>query len=524
MEQFLQVETVIIELVLVATVVAIIVGRIRLPYTVALVLVGLFITYRQPVDIEVTPELILALFVPPLIFEAAFHLDFRLLQVNFTSILVLAVPGVVATTLLVGSIVAIGTDLRFAAAIVFGALIAATDPVAVIALFRALGVPRRLAAALEGESLFNDGTAIVVFSIAVEAAQSGIFDPVSGVFEFLQVAVGGIMVGIGLGWLTAQLIARIDEPVIVTSFTTLLAYGAYLVAEQLHVSGVLAVVVAGLISGNLGMPRVSPTTRIMLLNLWEYLAFLANSLVFLLIGLDVDLARLADNLGPILVAVGAVLFSRAAVVYGLSWLVELIVNRRQIPQRWRHVLFWGGLRGAISLALALSLPVELEERTTLQAMTFGVLLFTLLGQGTTIRILLKRLGLIERPEFRVAHEMQLGRQLAAQAGLHRLADLHQEGLLTDDMWVGLRDDYREMQEHLANEMNQLFVAHPELERETLLQSRREALQAERVALGDALRQGLLSEEVYEELRTDVDRRLQAVALILSEVQRNTDGL
>lgn len=518
MEAFIEAETIIIELILVATLVAIVVGRIRLPYTVALVLVGLFIAFQRPIDIEITPELILALFVPPLIFEAAFHLDFNLLRVNLAPILVLAVPGVIATTLLVGVIVSLGTELTLAAAVVFGALIAATDPVAVVALFRALGVPRRLAVALEGESLFNDGTAIVVFGIALEIAESGLFDPVVGVFDFFQIALGGMMVGIGLGWLIAQIIARIDEPLIVTSLTTLLAYGAYLVAERLHVSGVLAVVMAGLISGNLGTPKISPTTKIMLFNLWEYLAFLANSLIFLLIGLDVDLPQLSDNLGPITVAVGGVLLSRAVVVYGLSWLVDRIVSRTQIPYRWRHVLFWGGLRGAISLALALSLPVTLAERETLQAMTFGVLLFTLLGQGTSIQILLKRLGLIERPEFRTLHETQMGQHLATRAGLRRLTQLHQEGLLTDAMWIGLRDDYQETQQELAGEMNQLFSEHPELERETLLRSRGEALRAERAALSDALRRGLISDEVYESLRSDVDRRLEAVAIILAAAQ------
>jgi CPA1 family monovalent cation:H+ antiporter len=513
MEEFLAVETLIIVLILVATLVAIAVRRIRIPYTVALVLVGLFITVQRPLDIEITPELILSLFVPPLIFEAAFHLDFRLLRDNLAPILVLAVPGVVLNTILVGGIVAIGAELALSVAVIFGALIAATDPVAVVALFRALGVPRRLAVAVEGESLFNDGTAIVIFNITLAAELSGVFDPLAGLFDFAQVALGGLAVGVALGWLAAQLIARVDDPLIVTSLTTLLAYGAYLVAERLHVSGVLAVVMAGLFSGNLGTLKVSPTTKIMLFNLWEYLAFLANSLVFLLIGLDVDLPQLSDNLGPIAVAVGAVLFSRAVTVYGLSWLIHLRGTPRHIPQKWRHVLFWGGLRGAISLALALSLPISLAERETLESMAFGVVLFTLLGQGTTIQFLLNRLGLTERPQLQVARETRLGRLFAAQAGLRHLEDLHRQGLLTGEIWEGLRKDYEQAQEQLAEEINDMFVEHPELEREVLLQSRRRALQAERGALGEALRRGLLSDDVYEALRTDVDYRLAALTVI-----------
>jgi len=518
MEEFLTIEALIILLVLVATLVAIAVRRIRLPYTVALVLVGLAITIWRPLDISVTPELILFLFVPPLIFEAAFNLDLRLLRDNLAPILVLAVPGVLLTTFFVGGVVALGTGLPFATAVVFGALIAATDPVAVIALFRALGVPHRLAVALEGESLFNDGTAIVIFRLAVSAAVLGVFDPVSGLFDFFQVALGGIAVGLALGWLAAQLIARVNDHLVSATLTTLLAYGTYLVAERLHVSGVLAVVVAGLVTGNLGAAGVSPTTKSMIFSLWEYLAFLANSLVFLLIGLDIDLPLLWANLWPIAVAVAAVLISRAVVVYGLSWLVFLGRGRQRFPLRWRHVLFWGGLRGAISLALALSLPVTLAGRDMLEAMVFGVMLFTLLGQGTTLQFLLRRLGLIERPEHVVERERYLGRLLATQGGMRRLEQLRRDGVLIDVIWRGLRDDYTQIRDGLEEEINQLFVEHAELERELLLQTRKEALRAERGALIDALRQGLVSTEVFEELRADIDRRLEALALIQASVQ------
>ncbi|MGC9335114.1 MAG: cation:proton antiporter, partial [Anaerolineae bacterium] len=188
-----------------------------------------------------------------------------------------------------------------------------------------------------------------------------------------------------LGWVTAQFLLRLEDRLIVTSLTTILAFGSYVVAEYFHVSGVLAVVVAGLICGNVGMGGVSPSTKIMIFNLWEYLAFLSNSLVFLLIGLSVELNMLWENLGPIAVGVVAVVGSRAIVVYGFSALARLLRRTPRIPLRWRHVLFWGGLRGAISLALALTLPVTMPDRGELQAMTFGVVLFTLLAQGTTIQ-------------------------------------------------------------------------------------------------------------------------------------------
>jgi CPA1 family monovalent cation:H+ antiporter len=513
MDQFLAVETLVILLLLVVSIVAIAVRRIRLPYTVALVLVGLFITFRQELAYEVTPELILALFVPPLIFEAAFHLEFNQLRDNLVPILILAVPGVVLSTLIVGSIISVGFGLPLSVAAVFGALISATDPVAVVTFFRALGVPRRLAVAVEGESLFNDGTAIVVFSIALTAATTGSFDLVEGGFQFLRVSLGGLGIGMALGWVVSRLIAQIDDYFIEITLTTVLAFGAYLIGEQVHVSGVLAVVAAGIVSGNMSPRGMSPTTKIVLFNFWEYLAFLANSLVFLLIGIRVNIDQLLINIGPILVAVAAVLVARAGVVYGALALTRLGGSEVHVPLRWRHVLFWGGLRGAISLALALSLPLGLHERNLLEVMAFGVVLFTLMAQGTTIQFLLQRLGLTERPDHIVAREKRLGQLYAAQAGLSRLAELRQEGLMAGEVWAGLRDEYYQTSQQLANEMSELFAEHPDLEREVLLQARREALRAERGALSDALRQGLISEQVYRELASDVDRRLEAVALI-----------
>jgi CPA1 family monovalent cation:H+ antiporter len=518
MNEFLTAESIVVILVLVTTLVAIVANRRRLPYTVTLVVIGLLIAIPTTLELEATPDLILAIFVPPLVFEAAFHLDLNQLRENLAPILLLAVPGVLLTTLLVGGMTALGAGMAFGTAVVFGALIAATDPVAVVSLFRALGVPRKLALTVEGESLFNDGTAIVVFRIAVAAALTGIFEPLTGFTDFLRIALGGIGVGLVLGWITAQLVARLEDRLAVTSLTTILAFGSYVAAEYFHVSGVLAVVVAGLLCGNIGMAGASPSTKIMIFNLWEYLAFLANSMVFLLIGLSVDLTLLWNNLGAIGVAVVAVVGSRAIVVYGFSWLARFWRKASPVPPSWRHVLFWGGLRGAISLALVLSLPVTMPARRELQAMTFGVVLFTLLAQGTTIQLLLERLGLTERSPEWVARGMRLGRLFATQAGLRRLEELHREGMLPDEMWAALREGYRQDRKQVVQEMKQLFREHAELEGELLFQVRREALKAERGALGDALRRRMISDSMYEKLSTEVDYRLEALDLIYNTVQ------
>ena len=431
-------EQLIIGLLLIISLVAMAVRQFRIPYTVALVLIGLLIASQSQLNFELTPELILALFVPPLVFEAAFHISFNELRRNLPGILLLAVPGVVITTLVVGGILRLGTTLSLSVALVFGALIAATDPVAVVALFRALGIPKRLSVLVESESLFNDGTAIVIFNLMVAVELTGRFNLAGSVASFIAVAAGGVLVGLALGWMVSWIIARIDDYLIETTLTTILAFGSYLIAEQFHVSGVLAVVVAGLINGNIGPRGMSPTTRIVLFNFWEYVAFLANSLIFLLIGLKVDLGAILSAWQPILIAILAVLVARAIVVYGLSWLVNRVAE--PIPLKWQHVINWGGLRGAIGLALALSLPISLgPQRDLLIDMAFGVVLFTLLIQGTTMRPLIRRLGIVSRRQPQIEHETRLARLISLRAAESQLDRRHQDGLVSTDTWKRVKE-------------------------------------------------------------------------------------
>src|SRR5260221_2774625 len=304
-----EIESLAILLLVVISVVALAVSRLRIPYTVALVLVGLVITFQQFLKIEVTPELILTLFIPPVAFEAAFHIEWRTLRENIAFVLVLAVFGVVLSTIIAGSAVALLLPgIPLAAVVVFGALISATDPVAVVSLFRSFSISKRLSVLVEAESLLNDGTAIVVFNMALLVALTGIFDPLQGVADFIRVAVGGAAIGGALGWIVARLIAQIDDYLFEKTLTTFLAFGSYLIVEHFQISGGLAVVAAGLLCGTLGTQGMSATTKIVVSNFWEYLGFLANSLVFLLIGLTINVSQLVSYLGPILAAIVAGVF------------------------------------------------------------------------------------------------------------------------------------------------------------------------------------------------------------------------
>ncbi len=349
MEAFLELELEIVQILIVVLLVALGVRRVRLPYTVALVVAGLLLAAQGSLHLDLTPGLILGLFVPPLIFEAAFHLQLKDLRAELTSIAAMAVPGVLISTGIVATVLVITGALPLPIALIFGALIAATDPVAVVATFRAVGAPKRLMTLVEGESLFNDGTAVVIFQIMLVLALEGTLNPVDGVIDFLRVSVGGLVIGGILGYAVAKVIEYIDDPLLEVTLTTILAYGSYLLAEEFHVSGVLAVVLAGLVNGNIGPRGMRPTTKIVLYTVWEYIAFLANSFVFILIGLNVELDELITFIVPSLIAIVAVVGARFFVVYVLAAMVRLL-GHKVIPQSYLLVMSWGGLRGAISLA------------------------------------------------------------------------------------------------------------------------------------------------------------------------------
>ena len=506
MEQFLQAETLVIELLLVVSIVAIAVRRLRIPYTVALVVVGLLITLQQPIEVNLTPELILALFVPPLVFEAAFHLSLADLRRNMAGILIFTVPGVILTTLIVGLVVSYGVDISLPLALVFGALIAATDPISVVALFRVLGAPKRLSVLVEGESLFNDGTAIVVFNILLVFALTGQFSLLQGVADFVRVAAGGTLIGLVLGWMVSRVIARVDDYLIETTLTTVLAFAAYLIAERLHFSGVLAVVAAGLVNGNIGPQGMSPTTRIVIFNFWEYVAFLANSLVFLLIGLEVNLGALVAAWHPVLWAILAVLVARAVVIYGLGWVVNRFAE--PIPRAWQHVLGWGGLRGAISLALVLSLPAAIGPgQEQLRVMAFGVVLFTLLVQSTTMGPFLRWLKISVRSDAQAEYEMRHARLVALRAASKHLDHLHLEGLLSSHAHEKLKPGLDERISVVIKSVRDVLQSEPGLEAEELDTAQREILRAQRSAFLGLRRDGVISEETFEKLVAEIDAEL-----------------
>ena len=400
----------IIILLLIAAATLALTKRLRLPYSVILLLVGIGLAAMAersgealPIlqQLAISPDLILYVFLPTLIFESSLNLDIRQLRHNMAPIATLAIPGLLISTTLIGFIVHWATPIPLLPALLLGAILSATDPVAVMALFKQLGAPQRLGMLVEGESLFNDATSIVLSRILIGVIAAGTLDSstlTGGLFDFFLLFFGGLLVGVLLGGLTAYLLGLVEsDSSIEITLTTVLAYASFLVAEELlGVSGVMATVGAGLTLGGWGRVKISPSVRIYLDHFWEQMAFIANALIFLMLGLKVDLQALWNSLDLLPWVIIAMLIARAVIVYTLMPLVGRLPGSKPVGGAYQTVMFWGGLRGAIAIAIVLSLP-HFEYAETFVALVMGAVLFTLLVQGLTIEPLMKYLKLDQPP-------------------------------------------------------------------------------------------------------------------------------
>ena len=391
-----------IGLLLLACLVAIVSKMVtHLPYTIFLTLVGLLIgVLGIGPEIEKTGfgyHLIFFVFLPPLLFQGAFHMNLNSLLEQFWPIVCLAVPGVIVSTLLVGGLVGwLGGISSMMVAILFGALISPTDPVSVLSLFKEVGAPEDLKTIVEGESLFNDATGVVLYTILLKALLSGQeFGFGQAAYEFVKVSVGGLLLGALLGWIVFKIMRHIEDHLLENALCLVLAYGSFWLAEVMHLSGVIGTVIAGLMIGNYGRRlSMSVKTTNTVEIFFESIGFLITSLLFVLIGLE--LREVPANIlwMTVFVAIAAMLIARAAVSYSFYWLLNQVGTKR--PKRWNHILFWGGLRGSIPIALLLNLPNEgllVTWRPVLLLAGFGCVFFSLVVQGITMKPLMLKLGI-----------------------------------------------------------------------------------------------------------------------------------
>jgi monovalent cation/hydrogen antiporter len=489
---------------------------VGVPYPITLVLGGLVLGFvpGMPV-VELPPELVLVAFLPPLLYSAAFFSSPRDLRADARAISFAAVGLVLVTAAAVAVAAhAVVDGLPWAAAFALGAIVAPTDPLAATAIGRRLGIPRRLITLLEGESLINDATALVAYRISVAAVISGSFVLWEAGLRFLVGAAGGVAVGLAVGWLVAEVRSRLDDPVTEIVVSVITGYAAYLPAELLDVSGVLAAVTAGLYVGWRAPELASASTRLLGFSFWEVLGYLANAVLFILVGLQLQpiLSGLESGsatvlAGQALLVAVVVIGSRLAWLFSVPYLVRLLDRRpsqvaRRIGARERLVVGWSGMRGAVSLAAALALPLDFPRRDLLLFLTFAVIVATLVVQGLTLPGLIRRLGLHddgeeEREEIRA-------RLAAADAALDRLDELGAADWTRDDTVERLTGLYQFRRRRLlarAGKADDDGAEDRSLAYQRLV---RELLVAQRHAIVRLRNTGVISNEVMHRIERELD--------------------
>ena len=380
-------------LLLVACLIAMLSRRFGLPYIVGLVIAGFLVALLPNApQLPLSRELIFNVLLPPLVFEAALQLEWKRFRDELPLTLFLAFAGVAIAAALVAAGMHVLVGWSWIGAALFGVLIAATDPVSVIATFRETRCDPRVSMVVESESLLNDGVAAVGFAVLSAIAAGASANAATVVPQFLWTLGGGLAIGLAVSAAILLIVGRTDDPLVEITLTTLAAYGSFLLAEHVHASGIISALAAGLMVGNIGWGvALSNEGKERVLHAWEYFAFLANSLVFILIGMNavgLPVAQLGRAGG---VAIVVVLGGRALSVYPLAALFSR--SRWRLPASYQHTLFWGGLRGALALALALAVPDSVPERGAIIVTAFVVVAFSILVQGLTMPWLIKRFRL-----------------------------------------------------------------------------------------------------------------------------------
>jgi monovalent cation/hydrogen antiporter len=497
-------------------------SRIGVPYPIVLVLGGLALGFVPGLpEVELDPDLVLVVFLPPLLYVAAFFSEMHALRGYARALSLTSVGLVLVTTVLVAVPGHLVLDLPWPMAFALGAIVSPTDPVAATAIMRRLGAPRRIVNLVEGESLVNDAAALIAYRVAVVAAVEGTFSLLDASLEFLLAAAGGVALGLAVGYVIGEIRRRLDDPQTEITISLITGYAAFLPAEHLHVSGVLSVVTAGLYLGWRAPELASPSTRLQVSAVWDVLTFLLNATLFVLIGLQLPVVLddltgqpLSELLGYAALVSVAVIGARFAWVFTVPYIVRALDRRprqreRRVGVSERVVIAWSGLRGAVSLATALALPLEtdagaqLPGRNLIVFVTFAVVLVTVVGQGLTLPALIRRLGVAAdgRDE---EHEELLARLAASKAALTELEVLADEGWADDEPLDRARQYYEQRKRRFAARAGKIEDDGYEDASEVREQVLRRLWRAERQAIVELRNAGDISNEVMHRLERELD--------------------
>ena len=515
---------------------ALLAKRLKVPYTVLLVVAGLAVSLlldgapglREHLEkIKLKPELLLQVFLPILLFEAAFHVDLKSFLNNRRAILFLAIPGVIIGMVLTTAVFVpvaklIRGDMMWQVGLVTAAMLAATDPISVVALFKEFTVAKRLGIIVEGESLINDGIAVVLFGVVVKITadslglhiptldgQGGNVQALQVLGNFLSEVFLGTAVGVAVGLAMSYLTSKVNDHLIEVALTAIAAYGSNVMAMQLHASGVIAVVVCGMMVGNVGAKHgMSPTTREAVFSFWEFAAFMANSFVFILIGLEIRLSELWADAGLIVAFFVIMILVRSVIVFG----VHNLVRREDLGLRnpWLPVITWSGVRGSLSMVMAMMLVASESEGETTRKLilnlVFGVVLLSILLQGTTIEWLMKRVGLIVETHEEIEYEMALARRQAIRCLVDNLEDAERKGILSHGTFEILHNRLVERREANDKRIAEMLEHTPTLNDLELQMHATQLYALEKQVYRDLEKEGDLDYESMESLVRDVLER------------------
>lgn len=478
--------------------------RVGVPYNVALVVVGILLVFLDVLPkTALNPEIVLVAFLPILVFEAALVAEAEAMRRAARPIFALAIPGVALSLLGTAAVATFALGLPFAVALLLGALLAITDTVSVLLAFRSVRVPHRLAAIMEGESLFNDGTALVLVVLTTTVVATGTFDPTVTARALAVAMVGGVLFGAAGGAIGGAVLRRAPDGLTAILASLVLVFATALLSERFHASPVIAVVVAGLLVGREARRSLQPSRVLAIEGFWETAGFTINVLLFLLVGMQIEARLLVAEAGAITLALIALHAGRAAAVYGTFGLLRL--TGEVVPMRWQHVMVVGNIKGALSMAAVLALPETLPHRERLIHIVFGVTFVTLVTQALPFKVLLRWLGVVLRPVDLEIDRAQ-ARLIVARRGQADLEDLLAAGLIS-------RRDHAERR---ASFQRQVIEAEDVLRRPGGATARGHVVDASlllgrKAAVVEATRQGLVTAEVAEDMIGEVDRELIRIA-------------
>jgi CPA1 family monovalent cation:H+ antiporter len=484
----------------VGAVVAIGAKRVAIPYNVALVVIGLLLVFASVLpNAPLDPEVVLVAFLPILVFEAALFADADSLKEASRPILALAVPGVVISLVATAGVATFALGLPFSAALLLGALLSITDTVSVLLAFRSIRVPHRLAGIMEGESLFNDGTALVLVSLTSAVVATGHVDYAATTRALLLAIVGGVAIGAMFGWVGAAALRRTPDHLTGILTSGVLVFSTSLLAERIHASPVIAVVVAALVVGRAARRALEPSRVLALQGFWEAIGFSINVLLFVLVGMQIDARMFLTEAGSILAAVLALHIGRAVAVYGCFALLRAL-GREQVPIRWQHVMVFGNIKGALSMAAVLALPAELPFRARLITIVFGVTFVTLLTQALPFRRFLRALSIAGGTDD--AFDAARARLIAARRAQTELDGMLGTGLLSRAEHAERRATFQRI---IIEAESQLRSPEADAADDLIIDGA--VLAAQKAALLDAARRGLVGMETAEKEIAEIDRRL-----------------